>query len=125
MMDRFLAISLGAIVGANIRYWLGTWLDRAAPPGLPVGTFAVNVTGSLLLGFFVVLSTERLALSPEWRLSIAVGFLGSYTTFSTFSVETWRLAADGSWPLALLNVLTTVAAGFVGARLGGHLARIL
>jgi len=125
MMNRFLAISLGAIAGANARYWLGSWLDRAAPTGLPMGTFVVNVTGSLFLGFFVVLSTERLAVSPEWRLSIAVGFLGSYTTFSTFSVETWRLAADGSWPLALLNVLTTVAVGFAGAWLGGHLARIL
>lgn len=124
-MNRFLAISLGAIVGANARYWLGTWLDQTFSTGFPLGTFIINVTGSLVLGFFVVLTTERLSLSPEWRLLMAVGFLGSYTTFSTFSVETWRLAANGSWPLALLNALGSVGAGFVGAWVGGQVASLL
>lgn len=125
IMNRFLAISVGAIVGANARYWFGAWLDQTFPTGFPMGTFIINVTGSLVLGFFVVLTTERVALAPEWRLLVTVGFLGSYTTFSTFSVETWRLAASGSWALALLNALGGVGAGFVGAWLGGQVARML
>lgn len=124
-MNQIIAISVGAVLGANTRYWLGVWMDRIFAVGFPMGTLLINTTGSLLLGFFLVLTTERFLVSPEWRLLVAVGFFGSYTTFSTFSVETWQLAADGSWPFALLNVLVSVGAGFLGAWLGAQLARTL
>ncbi|HYN88488.1 MAG TPA: fluoride efflux transporter CrcB, partial [Ardenticatenaceae bacterium] len=114
-MNRFLAISLGAVLGANARYWLGAWLDGRFSTAFPLGTFVINTTGSLVLGFFVVLAAEHVALAPEWRLLVAVGFLGSYTTFSTFSVETWNLIAGGRWQLAIVNVLASVVAGLAGA----------
>ena len=124
-MDQVLAISVGAILGANARYWLGLWLNRTLMTNLPIGTLAVNWSGSLALGLFMVLATERVPLSPQWRLAIAVGFLGFYTTFSTFSYETVRLATGGSWLLALANAMLSIAGGFAGAWLGGYLARIL
>lgn len=124
-MNKFLAISLGAILGANTRYWIGVWFDQAYATRFPIGTFVINVSGCLILGFLVVLTTERVSLAPEWWLFLAVGFLGSYTTFSTLSVETWRLAAEGSWLLALLNALGSIGAGFLGAWIGAQLARMI
>jgi fluoride exporter len=124
-LDQVLAISVGAVLGANTRYWLGLWLSRALVTSLPVGTLAINCSGSLILGLFMTLATERVPLSPHWRLAVAVGFLGSYTTFSTFSDETMRLATDGGRLPALANVALSVTGGLVGAWLGAHLARVL
>ncbi|MHB0877448.1 MAG: fluoride efflux transporter CrcB [Anaerolineae bacterium] len=124
-MSRFLAISLGAVLGANARYWVSSWIDRALAVRFPVGTMVINCTGSLILAGFVVIATERLSLPQEWRLAVAVGFLGSYTTFSTFSVETWRLMESGNWALATANVVVSVIAGVAGAWLGSQAARVL
>ncbi|NPV07739.1 MAG: fluoride efflux transporter CrcB [Anaerolineae bacterium] len=121
-MDQVTAISIGAVLGANARYWLGVWVDSRFATGFPLGTLVVNCTGSLVLGFLLILTTQRIALSPRWRLLLAVGFLGSYTTFSSFSVETLALLDEGSWLLALANVLLSVGFGLVGAWLGARLA---
>ena len=82
-MDTFLIISLGAILGANARYWLGGWAAEKFGPSFPYGTLIINVTGSLMLGFFMTLITDRFIVDPRWRLLVAIGFLGAYTTFST------------------------------------------
>jgi fluoride exporter len=124
-LDQVVAISVGAVLGANARYWLGQWLSHTLVTSLPVGTLFINCSGSFVLGLFMTLATERLPLAPHWRLAVAVGFLGSYTTFSTFSYETMRLAADGSWLLAFANVALSVAGGLAGAWLGAYLARVL
>lgn len=124
-MSQIVAISVGAALGANARYWLGMWLNQALATSLPVGTLFVNLSGSLVLGLFMTMATERVAVSPEWRLAVTVGFLGSYTTFSAFSYETVRLAADGGRLLGLGNVLLSVAGGLAGAWLGSALARQL
>lgn len=83
----YLVISLGGILGANARYVLGTWIATRYGTSFPYGTLVINVSGSFVIGLFLTLIAERFVLHPNWRLFFAVGFLGAYTTFSTFSFE--------------------------------------
>ena len=124
-MNRFLFIAIGAALGANARYAVGLWAAGRLGTGFPYGTLIVNVTGSLLLGFVLTLTTERLALSPESRLLLGVGFLGSYTTFSSYTVEGIGLFREsGLWP-GLLYVGGNVLLGLAFAGLGIYLARLV
>lgn len=122
-MSKYFLIGVGGFLGANARYLIGVWADTQYGGSFPAGTFLINVTGSFLLALFMVIATERVPISPEWRFLIGVGFFGAYTTFSTFSVETWRLVDDGAWLLGLGNALGSVLLGFAGAWLGTILAR--
>lgn len=124
-MDRVLLISAGAILGANARYWLGDWAAQKWGTAFPYGTMIINVTGSLLLGLFMTLATERFAIDPRWRYLFAVGFLGAYTTFSTYSYESYNLLARGQWGLGLLNAFGSTLVGVAGVGLGVFLARLL
>jgi CrcB protein len=111
-LTKYLAVAAGGALGASARYFLGgTILSRVASP-FPTATFVINVTGSFVLGFFLTLATERAQFSPHLRLAVAVGFVGAYTTFSTFEYETLRLAEERGFVLALLNVVLSVAVGF-------------
>jgi CrcB protein len=120
-------IALGSAVGGNLRYWLGRWIDeRQWPGGVPWGTFVINVTGSLVLGFCAVWFLER--AEPARRgmyLLLGTGFCGGYTTFSTFEWETFKLVRDGNWPAALANVLGSVLVGFIGVALGAFAAHLV
>jgi CrcB protein len=120
-LTKYLAVAAGGALGAVARYFLGgTVLSRVASP-FPTATFVINVTGSFILGFFLTLVTERAHFSPHVRLAVAVGFVGAYTTFSTFEYETLRLAEERGMTLALLNVVLSVAVGFA-AVWGGMVA---
>jgi CrcB protein len=120
-LTKYLAVAAGGALGAVARYFLGgTVLSRIASP-FPTATFVINVTGSFILGFFLTLATGRVHFSPHLRLAIAVGFVGAYTTFSTFEYETLRLAEERGRTLALLNVILSVIVGFA-AVWGGMLA---
>jgi CrcB protein len=120
----YLAISLGAVLGANARFLVGGWVADRFGSSFPFGTFVINVTGSLLIGIVLTLSTERLV--PDWfRPLLAIGFLGSYTTFSTFSYETLSLVQSGAWAAAAVNVGASVAAAFAGVYAGTVLARLI
>jgi fluoride exporter len=121
----YVAISIGAVLGANARYFLGGWLSDRFGTGFPLGTLVINVTGSFVIGLVLTLIGERFVVADWWRPLVAIGFLGSYTTFSTFSFETLALAQAGSWGLAALNVLGSVAGSLLGVYLGTVLARAL
>ena len=121
----YLAISIGAVLGANARYFVGGWITDRFGTSFPVGTLLINVTGSFVIGLFLTLIGERLVVADWWRPLVAIGFLGSYTTFSTFSFETLALAQAGSWWLALLNIVASVGGALGGVYLGTVLARAL
>jgi fluoride exporter len=122
---RLLWIGAGAFLGANLRYLLQTWTASRWDPDFPYGTLIINVSGSLILGFFITFATQRVAVSPEWRLFIAVGLLGGYTTFSSFSVETLNMLQMGRLLPAMLYMTGNVALGLAAAYLGIVVARAL
>ncbi|MEM5773650.1 MAG: fluoride efflux transporter CrcB [Anaerolineaceae bacterium] len=124
-MEKFLIISLGAVLGANTRYWVSDWAARKLGSGFPYGTLIINITGSLLLGFFLTLATEKLALDPRWRLLIAIGFFGSYTTFSTYTYESLNLMLGGQWLPGLANLLGSAAVGILAAAAGMYLGKLI
>ncbi|MEB3180478.1 MAG: fluoride efflux transporter CrcB [Nostocaceae cyanobacterium] len=118
-----LAISLGAIPGALSRYYLTMLFARWLGGSFPYGTFVINITGALMMGFFVTLTLERIITSPDIRLLVAVGFLGSYTTFSTYALDTSILLKSGNYGLALFYWFGSAALGFIGLEIGSFLAR--
>ena len=124
-MNRYLLIAIGAALGANARYLVGIWAGNRLGADFPYGTFIVNVIGSFVVGFLLTLGTERLQLSPEARLLLAVGFLGSFTTFSSFAVESLSLWREvGLWH-SLLNIIGNNLVGLFAVILGAALARWL
>jgi fluoride exporter len=121
----YLAISIGAVLGANLRYLLGGWIAERSDASFPWATLVINASGSLVIGLVLTLVTERIA-APSWvRPMIAIGFLGSYTTFSTFSWETLSLARDGAWMAAVANVALSIAACLIGVYAGTLLGRAI
>lgn len=122
-MWSYVAVAVGGALGSVARYWVGTELGARLGTAFPYGTFVVNVTGSFVIGLFLTLATERLALSPYYRLLIAVGFLGGYTTFSSFEYETLRLVETGAAARALVYVVLSAALGFAGCWAGALIAR--
>ncbi len=120
----YVIIGIGGFLGANARYIVGGWITRTWDSAFPWGTVIINITGSFLLGLLMVNLTARPLASPHYRLFFAVGFLGAYTTFSTFSYETLRLIQAHSLGAALMNVVGSVVVGLVGVVLGMWLGRI-
>ena len=106
-----LAVGLASALGGLARYGLGGAIARRSTSAFPWETFAINMSGAFVLGALFVVSTERFAVAPWLRAAALVGFLGSYTTFSTWTLESWRLVEDGAYGVALANVLGSVAAG--------------
>ena len=115
----------GGFIGANLRYLVQGWFAQLWGSTFPFGTLVANVTGSFLLAFFVALTTERVVLAPGWRLFFAVGVMGGYTTFSSFSVETLSFLEQGFWGLGLANLIANVGLALTAAVLGFWLARAL
>jgi fluoride exporter len=125
LFQRCIIIGAGGFLGAVVRYLIGTWIGQQWGRTFPVGTFVINVSGSFLIGFVMVFLLERFAAPPFWRLLLVVGFLGAYTTFSTFEYETGELMRDGEMLLAALNVILSVLVGFAALKFGEILARIV
>jgi fluoride exporter len=120
----YLIIGLGGFIGANARFVVGRWALQKWGGQFPLGTLLINVTGSFILGVFATLALHY-AWDDRWRLLIAVGFVGAFTTFSTFEYETLELAIQGSWMGAGINVLGSVICGFVAGFVGIAAARLL
>ncbi|PSO58265.1 MAG: fluoride efflux transporter CrcB [Cyanobacteria bacterium QS_7_48_42] len=126
MLRHPIAISLGAIAGALSRYYLSLWFAQRFGTSFPYGTLFVNFTGCLGMGFFVTLALEQITVvSPEIRSLVAVGFLGSYTTFSSYELDTLALLRDRHTAVALLYWLSTAVVGLFSAQLGVILARLI
>jgi CrcB protein len=115
-------LSVGGVLGVNARYWLGAWISQWASPQFPWATFTINVSGSFAIGF-LTLTLARWLPHPNARLLVITGFLGGYTTFSTFEFESATLWERGESGLALANLAGSLAAGFVAVMLGIALAR--
>ncbi len=124
-MRHLLAIAAGGAVGASLRWLLAGAVQRATGGSFPWGTFAVNALGSFLLGFLFVYLIERSTIGELWRLAITIGFLGAFTTFSTYSLESIRLMQQGVFVLAAANVLGQVFVCLVLSWLGVQLARMV
>jgi CrcB protein len=124
-MQNFMIIGIGGFIGAAARYGLALWIGQRWGRSFPLGTFVVNVSGSFLIGLLMTLMAERFAMNPQWRLLLVVGFLGAYTTFSTFEYETGALLKDGEWAFAMLNIILSVVVGFVALKLGESIAKII
>ena len=125
ILDKVFIVGVGGFIGANVRYWLGAWIDAQFGLRFPLGTFVINLTGSLLLGFVATITLERALIDPRWRLAVAVGFIGAYTTFSTFTYESVKLLEAGSYGLAALNVVGSTVLGLVGAAIGIAIGRAI
>jgi len=119
----YLWIAVGAVVGASARYFLSGLIARNFSATFPYSSLLINVTGSLVLGFFLVYSTDRVLLDPRWRLLVAVGFCGSYTTFSSYAFESFALLEQGQWLLVGLNALASNVLCLAGVLAGAMLAR--
>jgi len=115
-------IALAGALGALARYGLEGAVSRRAA-AFPWGTFVVNATGALLLGFLFTLFAERLTVAPWLRSAVAIGFLGAYTTFSTLSYETYRLVEDRAYGLAAANAFGSLATGLLAVYVGVVAAR--
>jgi len=120
-------IGVGGFFGAIARYLVDGWVSGSTKVGaFPLGTFVINISGAFTLGLLFALALEKTAIDPRIRGPVMIGFLGAYTTFSTLMLESWRLAEDGSWGLALLNIglssVVGMCAVFAGLTLGRAVA---
>jgi CrcB protein len=124
-LSALLLVGLGGVLGANARYLVSSWAAGRFGTAFPYGTFLINVSGSFLIGLILTLVVDRLSNSSTVRLLVATGFLGAYTTFSTFAYETVALLRQGDLRPALINALGSAALGVSGASAGILLAELL
>jgi len=124
-MINYMVVFAGGGIGSVARFMLATWIGQRWGKSFPLGTFVINITGSFLIGFLMTLMAERFLENPQWRLLLVVGGLGGYTTFSTFQYETGKLVVDGELGYAALNMVLSVAVGFVALKLGDVIAKLI
>jgi fluoride exporter len=118
-----LAVGAAGFVGALARWGVASLFGRLLPMRFPLGTFVINISGSFFLGWFLTFVSVRYPISDTMRLAIATGFVGAYTTFSTFMYESTRLGDEGAWFEAILNLLGSLIVGLIAVKLGMILAR--
>ena len=125
MYKGYLIVGSGGFLGAVARYVIGTWIGKRLGTGFPWGTLIINVSGSFAVAMVMSLFMERYMINPQWRLFLAVGFLGAYTTFSTFEYETGQLLKGGEFLYAAMNVILSVIVGFIALKSGEAIAKLL
>jgi CrcB protein len=124
-MTKYFVVGLGGFLGAIARFWLGGYISNRLGTRFPYGTFVINITGSFLIGLIITLLAENTHWNPNWRYLIPIGFIGAYTTFSTFEYETLRSVQDGEYLVAFLNVSLSVVVGFASVWGGVIAGRML
>ena len=117
-------VSLGAIAGANLRYILSRYAAKLLGPVFPYGTLIINLTGSFIVGWFMIWTTERVLVDPRWRLLVVVGFCGGFTTFSSYAFESMAYLEQGQWLLMTTNILANNLLCMAAAIAGTALARV-
>jgi len=120
---RFIIVAVGGAAGAVARYAVTLAVALVWKREFPLATLLINITGSFILGLFATFTAEKSMIDPAWRLLVATGFVGAYTTFSTFEYETQRLAESGALAWGILNIVTSVVAGYLAVQAGVMLAR--
>lgn len=122
MLEKYFLVMLGGATGSLARYVAGGAIMNRFGGRFPLGTLVINVTGSFLIGLLMALFTERFQPHPHWRLLLVVGFLGGYTTFSAFEYETYSAVRDGGPWIGLINIVASVALGYLAVWFGVLLA---
>jgi CrcB protein len=117
-------IALGGALGALARYQVALSIQSRIPSAFPWGTFVVNISGCFVMGAITSVLSQRIGLSENWRYLIPVGFIGAYTTFSTFELETYRAMTQGTSLVALMNIAASVVLGYAALWLGIITARL-
>jgi len=121
-LTKYLVVLVGGGIGSLARYVASTAIMQRFGGAFPLGTFVINITGSFLIGLLMTMFTERLEWSPNWRLLLVTGFLGGYTTFSSYEYESLQAVRHGTRWLGLINLVGSVVAGYVAVWLGALLA---
>lgn len=124
-MVKYLMVGIGGFLGAIARFWLDGLVSERLGTVFPYGTFVINCTGSFLIGLVITLFAERAHWNPNWRYLIAIGFIGAYTTFSTFEYETLRTIQSSEFLIGGLYVGLSVVIGFVAVWLGAVAGRLM
>jgi len=124
-MTKYLMVAVGGALGSVLRFWVGSYVSDRLGTRFPYGTFLINVTASFLIGFVITVLAERTDWSPNWRYLIPIGFIGGYSTFSTFEYETFRALQEGELLISGLNVALSVVVGFLSVWLGVITGRVV
>jgi CrcB protein len=124
-MQKYLLIAVGGALGSIARYWVGSTISGRMGTKFPYGTFVINVTACILIGFSITYLGKRVDLSPAWRFLIPVGFIGAYSTFSTYEWETLSTLRSGAFALASLYAVASLILGLAAAWLGAALAEAI
>ena len=124
-MDKLFYIAFGGVLGAWSRYWLGLWAVEKWGSAFAVGTLLINLIGSFIMAWALTMNIEKGVFPPNVRLFITAGFCACFTTFSTFSWDTFRYLSEGNWKYALLNITLNVGGCLIGTWSGVMLARAL
>jgi CrcB protein len=124
-MYKVLLIGVAGLLGTLARYWLSGWADRWWGGTFPVGTLAVNALGCLAIGFLFHATEEKYLIDPAMRSAVLVGFLGGFTTFSSFAIQSFNLLRDGEMLLASTNILVSNVAGLILVWVGYAISRTM
>lgn len=124
-MQKYLLIAFGGALGSIARYWVGSTIAGRMGTKFPYGTFLINMTACVLIGFSLTLLARRADMNPAWRFLIPVGFIGAYSTFSTYEWETLSTIRSGAFLLAALYAVSSLVFGLAAVWCGSMIAEIL
>lgn len=124
-MTKYLIIAVGGAIGSMLRFWVGAYVSDRMGSRFPYGTFVINITACFLIGLAMTVLAEKTHWSPNWRYLIPIGFLGGYSTFSSFEYETFRVFQSNELLVAGLNITLSVGIGFLAVWLGVITGRVI